>query len=124
MAPAIPTRTDLSNTSVPQSRGSPIRAGRIPTTPSSMPTANWPKGTSRWPKCRAMYLPASSWPQPGRFGKAELAEKLQSEAELLARRFEEAFWVEELGTYALALDGDKQPCAVRTSNAGQLVFTG
>ena len=30
----------------------------------------------------------------------------------------------ELGTYALALDGDKQPCRVRTSNAGQLLFTG
>ena len=42
----------------------------------------------------------------------------------LAERFEEAFWCEELGTYALALDGDKQPCKVRTSNAGQLLFTG
>ena len=40
---------------------------------------------------------------------------------LLAERFEEAFWCEELGTYALALDGDKQPCKVRTSNAGQLL---
>ena len=41
-----------------------------------------------------------------------------------AERFEEAFWCEELGTYALALDGAKQPCKVRTSNAGQLLFTG
>ena len=41
-----------------------------------------------------------------------------------AERFEEAFWCEELGTYALALDGAKQPCQVRTSNAGQLLFTG
>ena len=41
-----------------------------------------------------------------------------------AERFEEAFWCEELGTYALALDGAKQPCRVRTSNAGQLLFTG
>ena len=31
---------------------------------------------------------------------------------------------EELGTYALALDGEKQPCRVRTSNAGQLLFSG
>ena len=30
----------------------------------------------------------------------------------------EAFWCEELSTYALALDGDKRPCRVRTSNAG------
>jgi glycogen debranching enzyme len=59
-----------------------------------------------------------------RLGKAELAKRLEAEAELLAKRFEDAFWCEELGTYALALDGDKQPCAVRTSNAGQLLFTG
>ena len=29
-----------------------------------------------------------------------------------------------LGMYVLALDGDKKPCRVRTSNAGQLLFTG
>jgi hypothetical protein len=36
----------------------------------------------------------------------------------------EAFWCDDLGTYALALDGAKQPSKVRTSNAGQLLFTG
>ena len=45
--------------------------------------------------------------------------QLESEASLLAERFEQAFWCEELGTYALALDGAKRPCKVRTSNAGQ-----
>ena len=59
-----------------------------------------------------------------RMGKTDVARKLQAEAQKLAERFEEAFWCEELGTYALALDGDKQPCTVRTSNAGQLLFTG
>ena len=34
-------------------RGWPTRAGRIPTTPSSTPTAIWPKARSRWPRCRA-----------------------------------------------------------------------
>jgi glycogen debranching enzyme len=29
-----------------------------------------------------------------------------------------------LGTYALALDGDKKPCRVRTSNAGHALWTG
>jgi glycogen debranching enzyme len=58
-----------------------------------------------------------------RLGKAERAQALEVEAEQLAARFEEAFWCEELGTYALALDGEKQPCKVRTSNAGQLLFT-
>jgi glycogen debranching enzyme len=42
----------------------------------------------------------------------------------LASRFEAAFWCENLGTYALALDGRKQPSRVRTSNAGQVLFSG
>ena len=52
------------------------------------------------------------------------ARQLDDEATQLAVRFEEAFWCPDLGTYALALDGAKQPCKVRTSNAGQLLFTG
>jgi glycogen debranching enzyme len=59
-----------------------------------------------------------------RIGKAELARKLETEATELAERFEAAFWCPELGTYALALDGAKAPCRVRTSNAGQVLFTG
>jgi glycogen debranching enzyme len=59
-----------------------------------------------------------------RLGFADRADKLDAEAEQLQERFEEAFWCEEFGTYALALDGAKQPCRVRTSNAGQLLFTG
>jgi glycogen debranching enzyme len=59
-----------------------------------------------------------------RLGKADQARKLTAEAQRLAERFEEAFWCEELGTYALALDGAKQPCRVRTSNAGQTLFSG
>ena len=41
-----------------------------------------------------------------------------------ANKFEAQFWDDELGMYVLALDGDKKPCRVRTSNAGQLLFTG
>jgi glycogen debranching enzyme len=59
-----------------------------------------------------------------RLGKHDLAKELDAEAKQLAERFEEAFWCDELGTYALALDGDKKPCRVRTSNAGQLLFSG
>ena len=59
-----------------------------------------------------------------RLGLAEKAGQLATEAQMLAARFEEAFWCDEPGTYALALDGEKQPCRVRTSNAGQLLFTG
>jgi glycogen debranching enzyme len=59
-----------------------------------------------------------------RLGKHDLARQLDAEARQLAERFEQAFWCEELGTYALALDGEKKPCQVRTSNAGQVLFSG
>jgi glycogen debranching enzyme len=37
--------------------------------------------------------------------------------------FEERFWIPEMDTYALALDGHKRPCRVRSSNAGQCLYT-
>ena len=49
---------------------------------------------------------------------------LMLKAEKLRRQFEETFWDEELGTYAIALDGEKRACLVRTSNAGQVLFSG
>jgi glycogen debranching enzyme len=52
----------------------------------------------------------------------DLAEELNLEAEGLRAKFEEAFWCDDLGTYALALDGQKQQCRVRTSNAGHALF--
>jgi len=59
-----------------------------------------------------------------RLGHRELASKLSSEAERLRDQFEKAFWCPEIGTYALALDGAKRPCRVRSSNAGHALFTG
>jgi glycogen debranching enzyme len=38
----------------------------------------------------------------------ELAQKLEAEAEALRVKFEQEFWCEDLGTYVLALDGQKQ----------------
>jgi glycogen debranching enzyme len=52
------------------------------------------------------------------------ADALSDAAELLRQRFEEKFWCPEISTYALALDGEKNPCRVRTSNAGQVLFCG
>jgi glycogen debranching enzyme len=49
---------------------------------------------------------------------------LRRRAEALRRRFDEAFFDEELGTYVLALDGKRRPCRVRSSNAGHALFTG
>jgi glycogen debranching enzyme len=59
-----------------------------------------------------------------RLGRLDMVRKLEAEAQQLAEQFEAAFWCEELGTYALALDGAKAQCRVRSSNAGQLLFTG
>jgi glycogen debranching enzyme len=59
-----------------------------------------------------------------RLGRPADADRLDREATDLAQRFEEAFWCPEMETYALALDGKKNPCRVRTSNAGQVLFTG
>jgi glycogen debranching enzyme len=57
-------------------------------------------------------------------GAADAADELDRQAETLRKRFEAAFWCEELGTYALALDGAKRPCRVRTSNPGHCLFAG
>jgi len=57
-------------------------------------------------------------------GHKERAAELAAAAEALRIKFEADFWIEELGTYALALDGDKRPCKVRSSNAGQVLATG
>jgi glycogen debranching enzyme len=57
-------------------------------------------------------------------GHDERAAALAAQADALKVRFHEAFWSETIGTYALALDGAKKPCEVRSSNAGHTLFTG
>ncbi len=57
-------------------------------------------------------------------GKDRLAATLRAEADELKRRFNEVFWDDELGTYVLALDGNKKPCRVVSSNAGHALFSG
>jgi glycogen debranching enzyme len=57
-------------------------------------------------------------------GDATQAEDLERKAAALRERFERDFWCEELGTYALALDGDKRPCRVSSSNAGHVLWSG
>jgi len=60
----------------------------------------------------------------GLLGFPQRAAKLDLQAEAIQRDFERQFWCEELGTYALALDGEKRPCEIRTSNAGHCLWTG
>lgn len=56
-------------------------------------------------------------------GESE-AKVYENRADALKDAFDAAFFDAELGTYVLALDGRKQPCRVRSSNAGHALFTG
>ncbi|MEB3173154.1 MAG: amylo-alpha-1,6-glucosidase, partial [Cyanobacteriota bacterium] len=58
------------------------------------------------------------------FGRTEAAEPLLQQADRLRQRFHAAFWCESIGTYAMAIDGAGEPCAVRSSNAGHCLWTG
>lgn len=68
-------------------------------------------------KCQAAEL-ARALDQPAK------GEIFRQQAHQLQERFEQTFWCEELSTYALALDGQKRPCLVQSSNAGHCLFTG
>lgn len=57
-------------------------------------------------------------------GHTRLAGHLRGRMIPLADAFDRCFWLEDLGTYALALDADKAPCAIRSSNAGHALYCG
>jgi glycogen debranching enzyme len=57
-------------------------------------------------------------------GHARREFELEAKADILRTQFDEKFFDAELGTYVLALDGDKKPCRVRSSNAGHALLTG
>ncbi len=57
-------------------------------------------------------------------GEPLIAKGLREQAALLRERFNAAFWMPELGTFALALDGDKRQVASVTSNPGHCLYTG
>jgi glycogen debranching enzyme len=52
------------------------------------------------------------------------ADRLVDSAERLRQRFDDAFWHDERGHYALALDGDKVQVDALTSNIGHLLWSG
>jgi glycogen debranching enzyme len=60
----------------------------------------------------------------GRLGDAQHAAEQAVKADTLQKLFDKRFFDEAMGTYVLALDGDKNPCRVRSSNAGHALFTG
>jgi glycogen debranching enzyme len=57
-------------------------------------------------------------------GKPDRAQDLRTKAAALSVRFNQAFWDEELGFYAFALDGDKNKVLTVASNAGHCLWSG
>ena len=57
-------------------------------------------------------------------GNTSRATDLRSKAAALFKRFNETFWDEELGFYALALDGEKKKVRTIASNAGHCLWSG
>jgi glycogen debranching enzyme len=57
-------------------------------------------------------------------GEPAKAAKLLDQAEALQRTFEERYWMEDQGTYALGLDADKRQIDGIASNAGHCLWSG
>ena len=57
-------------------------------------------------------------------GKPDRAQALRAKAGALFDRFNQAFWDEELGFYAYALDGEKNKVLTVASNAGHCLWSG
>lgn len=53
----------------------------------------------------------------------DYAQQMREEAKHLKEKFNRLFWSEENAIFVLALDGDKNQCDVRSSNAGQCLFS-
>ncbi|MBT2246327.1 MULTISPECIES: amylo-alpha-1,6-glucosidase [Sphingobium] len=68
-----------------------------------------------WNAAAAIYLATE---------EADKASTYRARAADLRDRFDAAFFDAALGTYVLALDGEKRPCRVRSSNAGHVLYTG
>ncbi|MFN2564546.1 MAG: glycogen debranching N-terminal domain-containing protein [Gemmatimonadaceae bacterium] len=56
-------------------------------------------------------------------GERDSAERLRADAQRLRDRVTERFWLDDLDTFALALDGDKRPVPTAASNAGHLLWS-
>lgn len=57
------------------------------------------------------------------YGQPRRAEALRAEAERLRTEILRRFWLDELGTFALALDGEKNAIPTATSNAAHLLWS-
>jgi glycogen debranching enzyme len=60
----------------------------------------------------------------GALGDFQRSSRLRAEAAALRQRINDAFWMEDRGYYALALDGRKRRVPTITSNPGHLLWAG
>jgi glycogen debranching enzyme len=60
----------------------------------------------------------------GMMGEDSLERALREKAGQLKKRFNEVFWDDRIDCFVLALDGDKKPCRVVSSNTGHTLFAG
>ncbi|MFL5391923.1 MAG: glycogen debranching N-terminal domain-containing protein [Myxococcales bacterium] len=93
--------------------GVPFPDGRLPVPPIALVEV---QGYVYDAKVRAAAMFAQ-------LGEIDTAERLMTEAEQLRQRVLDQFWLDELGTFALALDGEKRPVPTVTSNAGHLLWS-
>jgi glycogen debranching enzyme len=93
--------------------GVPYPDGRLPDPPVALVEV---QGYVHDAKLRMSHLLAD-------LGQAERAAALRREADVLRARIRERFWMDELGTFALALDGGKRPLRTVSSNAGHLLWS-
>jgi glycogen debranching enzyme len=56
-------------------------------------------------------------------GEPQRAERLEAAAQDLRQEFQQRFWCEELGLYAIALDGAKRACRVASTNGAHALWT-
>jgi glycogen debranching enzyme len=68
-------------------------------------------------RLRVARLARSVWDDPA------LADRLETKAATLQERFDRAYWIEERGHYALALDGEGHQVDSLTSNTGHLLWS-
>jgi len=59
-----------------------------------------------------------------RRGEHSHAQEWRRSARRLRAAVEKRFWLPDLGFYAIAVDGSGQPCRVRASNPGHLLYSG
>src|SRR5437773_238758 len=57
-------------------------------------------------------------------GESTRSKALSEQAKILKENFQKSFWCDEISIYALALDGEKRQCGIRTSNAGHCLYAG